>query len=125
MNYFFKRLSDGRYFTLTSNEPLEGYVEVTEAEVIAAANEAAAANPVVPPLITMRQFQLGLLSIGQLGELDRAIKREDSYEGKIRQIEWKFKELIERDSEFVADVTTLISMGDSEIDQVFINGGAL
>ncbi len=120
---FYKNIETGQSFYFDTVEERPGFIEVTEEEVTEAANTAA--GPVVPAAVTMRQFRLGLLAQGQLGEIDRAVKRDDTPEGKALQIEWAFRESVDRESELVGTFCGLASMSDAEIDSVFITGAAL
>jgi hypothetical protein len=114
---FFRMVSTGDTYYSPNELYPPTFVSISEAE--AGPNVRA-----IPQSITNRQFRLGLLAIGQFGNIDRAVKKEDSYEGKQMQIEWAFAETFQRDSDIVIALCTLVSMGDAEIDETFINGAA-
>jgi len=95
--------------------------EVAEIE----ARKAAAAVPVVPRSVTMRQARLALLAAGKLGAVDAAIASLPSPQKEAAQIEWEFSSVVERDRPLVQTLGPALGLSESELDQLFITAVAL
>jgi hypothetical protein len=113
---FYRQVSTGHSYYSPNELQQPSFVLITE-------QEAGLDVRSVPETLTIRQFRQGLLAVYQLGEIDRFIKRDNTFEGKQLQIDWAFSEVFKRDSDLTLTICTLASMNDADIDEAFIVGG--
>ena len=73
----------------------------------------------VPQAVTMRQARLALLAANMLTTVNTAIAAMPGAEGEAARIEWEYAQEVERNSPFVAQLSALLELSDSELDDLF------
>ena len=74
----------------------------------------------IPKTITLRQARLYLLSIGLLDDLENIISQNRAY-----QIEWEYANQIERESPLVKILGQTLNLGDTAIDDMFMEASKI
>ncbi|MCT7650931.1 hypothetical protein N5U19_08540 [Aliarcobacter butzleri] len=74
----------------------------------------------IPKTITLRQARLYLLSIGLLDDLENIISQNRAY-----QIEWEYANQIERESPLVKILGQTLNLGDTAIDNMFMEASKI
>lgn len=95
--------------------------EVAEIE----ARKAAAAVPVVPQSVTMRQARLALLAAGKLAAVEAAIASLPSPQKEAAQIEWEFSSVVDRNRPLVQTLGPALGLSEAELDALFIQAAQL
>lgn len=86
---------------------------------------AAAAQPEVPPQVTMRQARLALLGAGKLAQVDAAIDSLPSPDKETARIEWDYSSAVERSRPLVSLLGQALGLDDAALDQLFITAAGL
>lgn len=79
----------------------------------------------VPESITMRQCRLKLLDLKLLGLVDQAINSLPSPQKEQAQIEWEYAGEVRRDNPLIGQLMQALGMGETELDNLFIDGAKL
>jgi len=79
----------------------------------------------VPESITMRQCRLMLLNLKLLGSVDQAINSLPSPQKEQAQIEWEYAGEVRRDNPLIGQLMQALGMGETELDNLFIEGAKL
>lgn len=74
----------------------------------------------IPKTITLRQARLYLLSIGLLDDLEDIISQNRAY-----QIEWEYANSIERESPLVKILGETLNLGETAIDDMFMEANKI
>ena len=74
----------------------------------------------IPKTITLRQARLYLLSIGLLDDLENIINQNRAY-----QIEWEYANQIERESPLVKILGETLNLGETAIDDMFMEASKI
>ena len=70
-------------------------------------------------VVTMRQARLALLDVGRLADVDEAINRLPEPERTKAKIEWEYASEVDRNSEWVLDVSKQLGMDETQLDDLF------
>lgn len=81
--------------------------------------------PSVPTSITMRQTRLALLQAGKLSAIDTALASLPSPQKEQAQIEWEYASEVQRDNPLIGQLMSVLGMGETELDALFIEGAKL
>lgn len=81
--------------------------------------------PAVPQAVTMRQGRLALLGAGLLTQVNDAIAAMTGVEGDAARIEWEFAATIDRDSDWVSNLSSALGLTDAQLDGLFVQAAAL
>lgn len=76
----------------------------------------------VPESITMRQCRLTLLDLNLLSLVDQAIGSLPSPQKEQAQIEWEYASEVRRDNPLIGQLMQALGMGETELDNLFIEG---
>lgn len=82
--------------------------------------------PVKPPeqpkvtVVTMRQARLALLDVGRLADVDEAINGLPEPERTKAKIEWEYASKVDRNSEWVLNVSKQLGMDETQLDDLFV-----
>lgn len=79
----------------------------------------------VPESITMRQCRLKLLDLNLIGLVDQAINSLPSPQKEQAQIEWEYASEVRRDNPLIGQLMQALGMGETELDNLFIEGAKL
>ena len=102
------------------------YRDATEEEIAEMeARAIEAAEPIVPPQVSMRQARLALLSAGVLGSVAAAIEQLDSPYREQAEIEWEFSSEVFRDRPLVKMLGPTLGLTSEQLDQLFITAATL
>lgn len=76
--------------------------------------------PIVITSVTMRQARLALLGAGLLDQIDAALAAiPDETQRRAAQIEWEYAQTIDRQSQWVQNLSGAMGLTDEQIDQLF------
>lgn len=98
---------------------------VSEAQAIEMALIPDTRTVTVPESITMRQCRLKLLDLKLLGLVDQAINSLPSPQKEQAQIEWEYAGEVRRDNPLIGQLMQALGMGETELDNLFIEGAKL
>lgn len=98
---------------------------VSEAQAIEMALIPDTRTVTVPESITMRQCRLKLLDLKLLGLVDQAINSLPSPQKEQAQIEWEYAGEVRRDNPLIGQLMQALGMGETELDNLFIDGAKL
>lgn len=73
----------------------------------------------IPKIVTMRQARLALLSIGRLADVEAAIASMSEPDKTAATIEWEYSQTVERDRPFVTALAGLLSLTETDLDDLF------
>lgn len=90
-------------------------VESGEAEILPYVEPAAP----IPQVVTMRQARLALLSTGRLADVETAISGMTEPDKTAATIEWEYSQTVERDRPFVTTLAGLLSLTETDLDDLF------
>ena len=91
----------------------------TQAEI----DEYNAANqPVIPTIVTMRQARLALLQSGYLDSINNYMATNA---GAAAKIEWEYAAEVDRNSPLVANLATMLSLSNQQLDGLFTLAASL
>lgn len=76
----------------------------------------------VPESITMRQCRLSLLDLKLLPLVEQAINSLPSPQKEQAQIEWEYASEVRRDNPLIGQLMQALGMGETELDNLFIEG---
>lgn len=79
----------------------------------------------VPQVVTMRQARLALLQSGYLDIVNTAIANMTGVEGAAAKIEWEYAQTVDIKSPLVITMTTLLSLTEEQLDDLFTLAGGL
>lgn len=72
-----------------------------------------------PAVVTMRQARLALLSTGRLADVETAIAGMPEPDKTAATIEWEYSQTVERDRPFVTALAGLLSLTETDLDDLF------
>lgn len=72
-----------------------------------------------PTIVTMRQARLALLSTGRLADVETAIAGMAEPDKTAATIEWEYSQTVERDRPFVTTLAGLLSLTETDLDDLF------
>lgn len=99
----------------------EAHLSLIESEYVPPAPE-----PVkVPRTVTMRQARLALLGLGLLDDVDSAIASLPSPQKEAAKIEWEYSQEVQRHNGFVAQLSPVLGLDNTQLDQLFITASKL
>lgn len=98
---------------------------VSEAQAIEMALIPDTRTVTVPESITMRQCRLKLLDLKLLGLVEQAINSLPSPQKEQAQIEWEYASEVRRDNPLIGQLMQALGMGETELDNLFIEGAKL
>jgi hypothetical protein len=84
--------------------------------------EVPAADPVIPPFVSMRQARLALLSSGLLSTVQAYM---DGSATEAVRIEWEYATDIHRDRDLVSGIGALLNLTSEQIDALFVAARAI
>lgn len=96
-------------------------VELSNDEQAALDAERAAYTLPVPPVVTMKQARLALLSAGLLPSVEAALAGMTGAEGEAARIEWEYSTEVRRASVLVNSIAAGLGLTDQQIDNLFID----
>lgn len=99
--------------------------EMTPEEIAEQDSRQAAAKPVVPQEVSMRQARLALLGRGVLNQVDAAIDSLPSPDSEAARIEWDYSSVVARNSPLVTMMGAALGLDDDALDELFITAAAL
>lgn len=136
-----------------STSPIDGGIEITDAQYCEALEGIAAgkqvsidvgfalvdppkpAEPVAsepevepsgpPTVVTMRQARRALLDAGLLAAVDDAIAQLPGVEGDAARIDWEFAATVERASPLIASLSEALGLDEAVLDALFAAAGQI
>ena len=72
-----------------------------------------------PQVVTMRQARLALLSTGRLADVETAIAGMSEPDKTAASIEWEYSQTVERGRPFVSVLAGLLSLTETDLDDLF------
>lgn len=100
----------GRMWSASREEEIAGVAEIIP--------YSAPPTP-VPAVVTMRQARLALLSTGRLTDVETAIAGMTEPDKTAATIEWEYSQTVERDRPFVTALAGLLSLTETDLDDLF------
>lgn len=94
-----------------------------EAEIVA--RRLNAPPKLVPHSVTMLQARLALLNAGKLASINTHIAQMTGLEGEAARTYWEFAQHVVRSDPLVVQLSTLLALDESALDQLFIVASAL
>lgn len=79
----------------------------------------------IPQIVTMRQARLALLQSGYLDIVNTAIANMTGVEGAAAKIEWEYAQTVDIKSPLVTTMTTMLSLTEEQLDDLFTLAGGL
>lgn len=72
-----------------------------------------------PNVVTMRQARLAMFQAGILTSVDAAIAGMEGDEGEKARIEWQYAQTIDRDHPLVTSLSSVLSISESQMNELF------